>query len=433
MSPLVAEFDADNEPELLGLERQATRIESTVSTGGSRSPKVFAIVGLVVAALIGWSILASPANENVEVDEASSDLLAQEGQADDETDELESTEPSQSTTSTPDDSLEVLESPPAGASTDEDGVGAIAAEVSDAGDGPILPGSGLALVANQFRNMSVINLESGTVLEYPHRFEELLLQVDRYLVYRTTDGGVSILDSQQPEVRPEELLTDNWYVFAARPAADGAITVLSDSYLSGGNSGIIEATIDLASGEVLDRQPADVSQLNALGPFGIFGFDTDLFSPATGGVYVAEDDGFRKVLDGRVVASNDEFVLVQTCDEALACSRQWHAVGTWEPIVRALPEVAFESGDLQGNGRVLLYFTSTVETGFGIEIFDVERDRPVDLPPFAGSLPAVSPDGRYVAYVSQEGEASVLDLDTEESTTIAGNWAPGSLAFIDLP
>ncbi len=94
--------------------------------------------------------------------------------------------------------------------------------------------------------------------------------------------------------------------------------------------------VDLSSGQIVRTVDLDQSTWFEVSP--------DFLTPAAGGIYeLQDDDSYRLALDGRILAEAPGRILVNRCDESLACANQWVDPDTFENLPQFfLPKFAYE-------------------------------------------------------------------------------------------
>jgi len=180
--------------------------------------------------------------------------------------------------------------------------------------------------------------------------------------------------------------------------------------------------IDIETAAILDQREADSEAWE------LAGAQRDgLFNAPTGGVYQAVGDTYQRVTDGRVLVSNDERVLVETCDDGLRCTLQWLDSQTWGPLDLVVPadhdalylpmpgndwifSPTFERHSGPTSGQML-----NIATGETLQVDLPEQTIAGPFPP----TPAVSPDGRWLATRGEDTKQLVFrDLDTGDAVYI---------------
>lgn len=436
--------DAEEELHFLDADAAPTRSETHVSGARVDRSKLFAGFGLVIAAVVVWSVFSSdaapdPADPQVSesADSESSTVASTvvddapaESEAETEP-EVEAEIPGRVAAAVPGAEREgVPVLTPSG-----DLVGSDLLPVEG---GPVIPGSELSLMFIDFSgDVEIVDLGTGDRVKHRLVSGELVAQIeDRLLFQDPVAGFVLIVDAAEfgaeefdGEVLRVESPTEFAVVVAAWPASQGVATVLSTNFA--GDSMLIESTIDLETGAVVEERAVDPTLARNSLVSG-YALNRNAFSPEGGGVYTTDGEGsYQKVLDGRLLVADDRFALVQNCDESLSCVRQWHDVSTWEALIRPMPEEAFELGLLLGEGRVVVHVAPGEKV---LSIFDVElgRDVPIEGSPLGSGI-AVSPTGNLVGFVDAEtDDVVVIDLDTLERTRLDFSSAQGALAFVEL-
>ncbi len=428
----------EEELHLLGTEAPVARSETTVSTNDNAVTKVLGALGAIVVVAVLWSLLSSGSSD----DQAN-------GVVDDTT---ETTQPEPAPTFEADRDDGMMEEALTGERIDpaipgfEDAGGQpvlsesgelVGSDLVQPGPGPLDPDSNLSIVVNNFSgDIEVVNLATGQISEHRIAAGQFITQIgDQLLFQEQPTGGfvviadVGDLDGDVIRVAPPGSFA---VAVAAWPDEEGpgeaeTATVLWSSF-DEEVAKFFETTIELETGRILATNPTDPRRGPIVFSSG-YAANPDVFTPPTGGVYARDGDDYLKVLDGRLLAVDDRFALVQNCDEALQCVRQWHEVGTWDAVVRPLPEVAFELGLLLGDSRLIAYLDPGNRS---IVLFDVELDREVPFDWPANRFgPSVSPDGSYLSYFVDNGQLALVDLATLEQRTVSLESRSGNVAFVE--
>lgn len=161
--------------------------------------------------------------------------------------------------------------------------------------------------------------------------------------------------------------------------------------------------VDLASGDIVRTSEPDHSSWFEVSP--------DFRTPVAGGVYaLQDDDSYRLVLDGRVLAEAPGRILVNRCDEALNCRNQWI-----DPVsLEELTQFHTPPGGLDGwfprsigNGRFLSINTEAVDsvTGETVRLEGIETEAVWE------QRIAVSPDAKFVAMQVRNGKLRIRSVD----------------------
>lgn len=133
-----------------------------------------------------------------------------------------------------------------------------------------------------------------------------------------------------------------------------------------------------------------------------------LLTGPSGGVYEASQDGYRLVVDGgKLIAADQHRALVETCDARLRCERSWLDTDAWEPLDLHVPDnEAFFTVVIPNTDWILTVRLNDTILG---TLLHAETGRTHELPlrDSASSLPlpAISPDGRWLAQVDEDGHS----------------------------
>lgn len=194
--------------------------------------------------------------------------------------------------------------------------------------------------------------------------------------------------------------------------------------------------VDIETGAVLDEREAD--------PEGWRLANADregLFTAPTGGIYQATGDTYRRVTDGRILASDSRRALVQTCNDELECRLRWLDGQSWEPLDLIVPEdqEAWYSMIPDTDWIFAPNFEAFAGPTSG-ELFNVATGEvmEVDLPQVTSSgisslTPAVSPDGRWLATRGEDTKfLEFRDLASGDTVSIVlEDRIAGPIFFID--
>ncbi len=366
---------------------------------------------MVVAAIVGWSLVAGDgADESAEA-EAAQPAEAEAAQP------AEASTTERTTTTPPTNAASVA--PPA----------MDAPTVTVIGDGSPLLGepTGFRLVIGQTSGgPTVLDLDSGELIRAPRQtrgFDPMMIS-GRWMVGQRADQlmALSTDDLAAPPVALESPSDLGWtQVIDLTPRPDGlawlfrfeAASQLVLTDLATGTA--VDSAVDTALGRVFD--PFGGPNVASFGS----GSSPPIVDSRAGGIYELGDGGFRQVAVGQVMAANDRQALVESCDTAMSCRRRWLDRTTWEPLDLALPPDDADSIDFVGGSDWLL--VARYSANASIELFDVTTGRTRDLESnyydgFNGRTPAVSDDGRWLA---QEGGGAlmIVDLDSGEERTFA--------------
>ena len=277
--------------------------------------------------------------------------------------------------------------------------------------------TGLQLVIGRVTDRpSVLDLDTGELILAPgaSRSLEPVTMYGDWLVARQGDQLVSVPASDLG-ADPVPLLPDAQWVDLV------SISVVDDgrAWVNTYDSDDVRLhLVDLASGNEIAQGPSRPNDQSFSGwspPTAAGG--PALVSHVTGGLYEADVvGGYRRVFDGRLIAADDNRLLVETCDDALVCRMRWLARDTWEQLDLEFPVTgsrtagytSFVAGtdwlsslsyDADGQSLVLTH----VVTGTTYEVDDQHVDRIV------GGRLAISPDGRWMG-IRYGFQLSIIDL-----------------------
>lgn len=295
------------------------------------------------------------------------------------------------------------------------------ADAARVGSGPLL-GDPLGLViaiGGGSEPIHILDLDTGDVSAAESHGIPELLQDGRVLVKddQGTWGLIDVLEAGPPVPLPLGGLAESTSAVAAeaggvwfRHAPDGG----SDRDWS---------RIEPATGVVLERVtvPAGAEVVTDAEGRALAG--PEVVGSATGGVFVLDDDGgYRRVLDGRLIAFSERLLLVSTCGRFLLCRNEWIDRESLE--VLDIPAPVPELGGAFIRGDNVLVAETPGGSGFVVKVFDVATGRAIATGSPSGlSRSWVSPSGRFVAV---PGFNALLIIDVQDGgTAIVGQLTVG--------
>ncbi len=381
--------------ELMDASAAPTVSKQTVSRGGGLDSKWYPAIGLVLAAIVGWSILSSGA----------SDELADDGEtelADPTTSEAETTTTEAPTTNADDDSTteRPTRTEEVGDSSTDDEEDPPAVFITN---GPI-GDTGLTLVTSN--PIRFLDLDTGEVVETGLRnLNPVAVVGDRLIVNSESSGNnLKALDLNDLEAPAEDFDSPNGYLFSFTVGDDpSTIVAIGDNYSSGPE--LSRYVFDAETGAIIDESTVEIN----IGFFGGWITDGDFTTPRSGGVYRSVGSGFELVGPGRVVAQGAGLVLIEECDESLDCDFSWRDADTYDEVALPTPPDV-EDGLVLAAGRLLAFRSSS---SWQASLFDLETGEVIEteLEQSENLGIAVSPDNRLVAFVGH-GNTQILDLET---------------------
>ncbi len=400
-----------HEPTLLDVEDVGSRSSTSVKTGPPGSPKVYIALAAILAGVIGWSVISSSDADGADDVAPSTSVAEVVGDLEDEI----------GGTFDPEPDPELDESPPLDELPPFDEM--------DSFD-PLAPGSGLTLLANmEERGLVSLDLDTGDATEFGYPVDEFLLQTDEYVIIRHYDSGRHSAVALDDLAATPLIISRNTWVVSAKEGEDETIVSFLTRVDDEENGQMYtEMAIDLDietiinRGSLTDHHPS-LASLNRLHPNG------DLITGATGGVYESVGPNYERVADGRLLAFDDEFAIIEECDDALICETSWVTRADWQPVDRPLPVEQFNDGVILGAGRVLVYLTPSSEN---FRAFDVAAGTEIDIS-LTTVKPAVSGDGQWIAVLNNGGAIGVLNLqnlDTGETASLFGPF-DGPIALME--
>ncbi len=271
---------------------------------------------------------------------------------------------------------------------------------------------------------SVLDLDHGELVEATGRLGSVdpILITGDWLVGRRNEQLVSLpladLGAELVRLGPASAERSDPVGYA--PRADGRAWV----YVYDESVAIL--LLDAATGVTLAEMPPPPPDraLSGWVPGSASG-PASVISHQAGGIYEAGPDGYRLVTAGRLLVSDDERVLTETCDEFLRCDKQWFDRRSWQPIELSIPTERADSTSFVGGSDWLLLQRYDVG-GQSNSLFDVSTGRTFDLDDhiaefynFTGSGPAISPDGRWLAFESGIS-LKIVDLISGEERIFEG-------------
>jgi len=191
--------------------------------------------------------------------------------------------------------------------------------------------------------------------------------------------------------------------------------------------------IELAAGRVLDRRRAQGQTTTGVLPWHPMSLISgpDLISTHDG-VFQWNGARYERVSTGRVVATTDEWALVERCDPPdRACSAAWFDRTSWDQVDRPTPASPAIEAEIVGDGNWLLS-TNRDDTGF--ELIDLVTARRINFDSKVQSV-AMSPDSQLIAFL-RAGEIFLTDLDQPDAVERLGGFTDvrdGRLHFVQMP
>ncbi len=421
--------DAADGPVLLNVGGPTTTTTS-VSTSNGSSGRWLAGLGLLLAAVVGWSLITSGgsdvAGEATDQEAASSandGAEADGGDADGEGDSDDGESTSSTRSDDDDDQLDDEDSP-----VTTTGIGA-AFERDDGSSGPArseeatfapLESSGLSVVlANPLR---LVDLDTGIETQI-NRSLTPVIAIGDFLVIRpnTGSGTLAALPLNDLEADRVPLHSGDSYAFQISPGpVDGSIAMMIDRF-DGEESVVREVVVDLATAGILSESETDL-------PWFSYGMSSGRFtSPRSGGVYERDGERLQKVAEGRLVAEGETILLTEECDDQLRCTLRWLDAETFEILRRPVPDDVAD-GVVMANDRLLV----SRDVRWQFTLIDLETMQVIaeNIEGGEGTPVSVGPNGRYVAFAAS-GQAIVLDLETSERTVIQDVFFGGPPVLIE--
>ncbi len=375
---------------ILDDEFAPTTTEEQVVRGGGLSTKWLGLLGMVVVAVVAWSVASTGETEQAAPDEA----VASESI------------PLTSTTDLHDSSTSSTDQ----VGEDEEVVSSSRPEASMfLPDGP-LGDSGLTLIAGN--PLRLLDLDTGEVRHTSAAFTQPIALIgDRLIIAPERAGSLRSLDINDLDAPAQDFQPSFSYLFSfALGEEPGTIVAIGDSPRA--EPSLTRFTYDALTGEILNESYISVSSSIHDDWIGLEEFTT----PRAGGVYRSDGDEFARVSDGRVVAQGGGIVLVQTCDADLQCELQWHDGANFDEVDLPIPS-GIVSGHVLDGGRVLVFRR---DASWATSLFDLETSELIVsglLADDGHGLSADRTDG-HVAYV-RERTMYVRDLESGEETEVS--------------
>jgi len=291
---------------------------------------------------------------------------------------------------------------------------------------------------------AVLNLNNGEV-QYSEgsRVHPLAVSGGWLVVETTTASGTASLPLDDLGADPVTLLDKQDILFTnipppLGPTIPGQLWVIAYRRAEENRDEIRPSLhlVDLPSGAIIDHPLAGEIPLTANRLSDRFADENGgLITSQSGGVYAVTVDGYQQVTEGRLVTATATRALIETCDSTLTCRQVWLDRNTWQPLDLSAPS------DLQplviavpGTDWV---FTSRLSNTGPASLFNIRTDQTVDLrrSEFATSLvlPAVSPDGIWLAEPEEDSQTLTLrNLTTGDTTLVTlDDSIEGPMFFIE--
>ena len=285
-------------------------------------------------------------------------------------------------------------------------------DVDRIGDGPLLDDShGLVLaVGGNRRDIHLVDLDTGDIANLGRRGIPRLIDGDQLLVQDDWNRW-KLVDLTDPDRTAGAATSDGLLSTGVVAAEAGGVWF---RHPADGPSQVW-SRVDTGSGSVVQQitMPAGIEVATGGDARPLAG--PELVGSGDGGVYALTADGsYRLILDARLIAFDEDLLLVSTCDPRLRCTNRWIDRGSLEVLDIPAPESQLGAAVIRG-GRTLLAETHT-ETGVVVKIFDIATGRAVATGSPGGlSRSWVSPDGRFVA---APGFDALLVIDVRRGRTV---------------
>ena len=248
-----------------------------------------------------------------------------------------------------------------------------------------------------------LDLDSGERIEYGLQALPIAATGDDLVLHQEESGVSGWVLAADPG---EQAL--NWKRGPVAPADEpGLLWVLDPSTSMDHPAGVTVGfgrwqLFDLAANRVLDRRPGDLydeieANVDADGArFRSVGPD---YSNRPDGVYRYNEDGYRRIAEGRAVAVDGSKVLVTTCAAgsgvAEACAASWIDGQTGAVLDDPVPDGNIGAATLS-NGRLLL----SPDNAGAATLFELDSGETSSLEDL--DQPVVSPDGRWLAGFAED-------------------------------
>lgn len=272
-------------------------------------------------------------------------------------------------------------------------------------DGPVLEEeTGLTLFLGGDTPLTAIDLDSGDVTRYGVTAHPILVTGDDLVLYEEDAaivGWVPLRDPGQQALSWKRgrvaAGSEPGRLWVLDPAAD-------EPHPAGVEVGFGRWELfETATSRRVLRMPGDLYPdierfIEATpmvgGPFEAFR-PGPWFSTRRDGVYRAIEDGYTRVAGGRVLAVDDDAILIEQCTVDGFCDLGWVGVETGELFDRFLPEVRPRVARLVAGGAWL----HSVGWAGTSELLELATGRRIEHD-WLANRPTISPDGHWLAHWS---------------------------------
>ncbi len=272
-------------------------------------------------------------------------------------------------------------------------------------NGPVLgEDTGLTLFLGGDTPLTAVDLDSGDVTRYGLTAHPILATGGELVLYQEDAGIVGWVPLDDPG---QQALTWKQGRVAAG-SGPGLVWVLDPTNDEPHPAGVEVGfgrweLFETASSRRVFRMPGDlypdIERFIEATP--LVGGSFEAFRPGPwfttrrDGVYRAIEDGYTRVSGGRVLAVDEEAILIEQCTVDGFCDLAWVGVETGELFDRILPEVRPRVARLVAGGAWL----HSVGWGGTSELLELATGRRIEQD-WAEARPTISPDGSWLAHWS---------------------------------
>ncbi len=364
--------------ELLVGEASAKTSASGSAPGSGSRPASAAMIGGLVVVVALLALLARPGTPDAQGDEAG---------------------PSTTTPSTAPASIPSTTTAVTTPSTTAPG------SIPLAYDGPVLgEDTGLTLFLGGDTPLTAIDLDSGAVTRYGVTAHPILVTGADLVLYEEDAAIVGWVPLQDPGQQALSWKRGK----VAEGSGPGLLWVLNPATDEPHPAGVEVGygrweLFETATSRRVFRMPGDLYPdierfIEATpmvgGPFEAFR-PGPWFTTRRDGVYRAVEDGYTRVAGGRVLAIDDEAILVEQCTVDGFCDLAWVGVETGELFDRILPEVRPRVARLVAGGTWL----HSIGWAGTSELLELATGRRIEQD-WEEARPTISPDGSWLAHWS---------------------------------
>lgn len=260
--------------------------------------------------------------------------------------------------------------------------------------------SGLSLLYGGDGPLQSLDLDTGSLTTYGLDAHPVLVTGGELVLYQEDAGIVGWVPLDDPG---QQALT--WKRGQVAPGSGpGLLWVLDPEADEPHPEGIEVGSgrwelFDVARNRITVRLPADLHpEIEGLLDGEPLGGSADVLRPGPfvssrpDGVYLAIEDGFERVADGRLLTHDRETALVGRCGADEACELGWIDVGSGERIDRPVPNVRPRVANLVAGGA----WVHSIDFDGTSELLELDSGRRI-VHHWPTDRPTISPDGRWLA------------------------------------